>query len=798
MQFRTVAAFFLLLIAGVCRAAEPVTLRFTVWDGDESLRVIRTVLKQFEKENPDIRVKLENYADYNLYHQKMLVTYAANVAPDVAMMDMPHFQALAQRKALYPLNDFIDKEPEFKLDAYYKPIVDAHSLKGKLFVLPRDIAPEGIIYYNKGLFKKAGIPYPDGTWTWDLQERPELKEKDFVWVVRKLSDPANKHYGFAPSWPGLLYDTLTYSAGLDIVDNDERPTKVLYDDPRLVKIYEFVNNLSYKQRIIPGQTEISSVLQSTTQQLFARQQVAMYQSGIWDVPKMRDMLKPGSKEFFDWDIAAFPTYAHGDGKPHAPTGGSGYSIFTSTKYPEQAWRLVKYMAGPVSMVAMAKAGIAQPAIRELALSNAWLPGPDTPLEQQYPNNRIVTDQLVDSVKFAPTAPYWPDVDSIIAARRDSVYSNLMPPAEALKLGTQEGQARLNAMLREETLPPFNWVAGIAVMIVIVAAILLAIYLPERGDHYTRRQRLESRSAYKFISPWLFGLVVFTMGPMILSLLMSTMNWDMIMPAQWRGAKNFQEMFTEDPRFWTSLRVTITYTLIATPVGIIVAFLLALLLNQKVFGVPLFRAMYYIPSIGSAVAVTLVARKILSPEDGLLNAVLYSPIFRDWVGKPLSAIAGTPADPVNWLSNDKTALAALIMLSLLGVGGAMVVLLAGLQGIPNFYYEAATLDGAGPLARLKAITLPMVSPALFFSLITGFIGSFQVFTQVYVIVNGANSGGPNNALLVYMIAVWHSAFDTVRLGYAAALAWVLFFIIMLFTLAQFKMSKWVYYEADAKS
>jgi len=152
--------------------------------------------------------------------------------------------------------------------------------------------------------------------------------------------------------------------------------------------------------------------------------------------------------------------------------------------------------------------------------------------------------------------------------------------------------------------------------------------------------------------------------------------------------------------------------------------------------------------------------------------------------------------VNWLGNEHTAMPAIVLLALIGVGGSMIVMLAGLQGIPQDYYEAATVDGASPFQRMKAITLPLLTPSIFFSLITGFIGSFQVFTAVFIITGGAN-GGPNNSLLVYMISLWSNAFSTLRMGYAAALAWVLFLIIMVFTLVQFKASKWVYYEADVK-
>ncbi|HEY0866480.1 MAG TPA: extracellular solute-binding protein [Fimbriimonas sp.] len=796
------AATGFLALASIAGAA-PVTLRFTVWDGDESLRVIRGVLKQFEKEHPDIKVRLENFADYNMYHQKMLVTYAANAAPDVAMMDMGHFQALAKRKAILPLNEYFETTPGFDIREFYKPIVDAHSLDGLCYVLPRDIAPTGLVYYNKRIFREKGIPFPDGTWTWDFKVRPELREKDFLWVMQQLTekgpDGKVKRYGFVSGWPGQTVDTLTYSYGLKTLDDYKRPTKILYDTPEMRKIYDFYIDLALKKKWIPSNTEVSSVLQSTTQQLFVQQKVAMFQNGIWEVPNMRKMLKPGDKGFFEWDIALFPAAAKGvGGKPHRgyATGGSGYSIFSSTKHPKEAWELVKYMSGPPGMIAMAKAGIAQPAIRKLALTpDIWLPGPNTPLEQRYPANRIATDQAVPYVEFGPTADYWPEVAGLIDGRRDSIYNGIMTPAEGLKIGTKEAQLRLDQLLREEKLPPFPWPAGIALGLAIIGGILLAIYWPERKIKYSYREKKESLTAYKFLAPWLIGLAVFTVGPMVLSLLMSVMNWDMIQPAQWRGGKNFHEAFVEDPRFWISLRVTAAYTLIATPLGIFFALLLALLLNQKVRGVPLFRAVYYLPTITSAVAMTLIARKLFAPEGGLVNSLLYSPVMKP-IGNAISSYAGTPSEPVNWFGNEHTAMATIILLSLLGVGGAMIILLAGLQGIPHYYYEAATVDGANPFQRMKAITLPLLTPALFFCLVTGFIGAFQVFTQIFIVTNGPN-GGPNNSMLVYMISIYSAAFATLRLGYAAALAWVLFFIVLLFTLMQMKLSKWVYYEADAK-
>ncbi len=802
MLRRTILGLFLLMLLPFARG-EDITLRFTVWDGDESLKILRGLCRDFEKENPGIKVKLENFSDYNLYHQKMLVTYAGNTAPDVAMMDMGHFQALAKRKAIYPLNEFYGKTPGFDIKDYYKPIVDALSLDGTCFVLPRDIAPQGLIYYNKRIFDEAGIPYPDGSWTWDFQVRPELREKDFLWVMQQLTkfgkDGKPERYGFVSGWPAQAVDTLMFSYGLDYVDDYAHPTKIFYNLPDMIKIYEFYMDLSTKKKWIPSNQEVSSVLQSTTQQLFVSEKVAMYQNGIWEVPNMRKMLKPGQKGFFEWDIALYPACARDvTGKPRRsfPTGGSGYSIFTSTKYPDAAWKLVQFMAGAPGMTAMAKAGIAQPAIRSLALTpDVWLPGPNTPIEQQYPASRIVTDQAVPFVHFDVTADYWPEVTGLIGGRRDSIYNAIMSPKEALDLGTKEAQLRMDQLLREEKLPAFNWTAGIIVGVSIVALTLALVYWPERKRRYTYREKKESQAAYKFLSPWLIGMAVFTLGPMVLSILMSTMNWDMIQPAQWRGAGNFREAFLEDPRFWISLKVTLYFTLIGTPIGIIFALMLALLLNQKVKGVALFRSMYYMPSIASAVALTLVGRKLFAPEGGLINSILYSPIFKP-IGDAISSWAQTPGEQVNWFGNEFTAMPSLIILGLLGVGGSMIVLLAGLQGIPQFYYEAATVDGANAFQRMKAITLPLLTPALFFCLITGFIGAFQVFTQVYIVTNGPN-GGPNNSMWVQMMSIYSAAFVTIRMGYAAALAWVLFAVVLVFTLIQMRMSKWVHYEAEAK-
>ncbi|RYG85319.1 sugar ABC transporter permease [bacterium] len=281
--------------------------------------------------------------------------------------------------------------------------------------------------------------------------------------------------------------------------------------------------------------------------------------------------------------------------------------------------------------------------------------------------------------------------------------------------------------------------------------------------------------------------------MILSLLMSFADWDIISPAKFRGLGNFREAFTEDPSFYASLWATLKYTAFSVPLGIIGSMALALLLNQKVKGVAIYRSLYYLPSISSFVAASLIWRRLFNPEGGLVNAVIYGSSGHSMVGDALSRYVGTPDKMVDWLGNQVTALPAIIIMSLWGIGGGMVIFLAGLQGIPQHYYEAATLDGAGAVGKFRNVTLPLLTPTIFFTLITGLIGSLQVFTQAFIMTQG----GPNDATRFFVYHLYLAAFDSVRMGYASALGWILFAIVLVFTLIQVRGSKWVYYEADTK-
>lgn len=290
-------------------------------------------------------------------------------------------------------------------------------------------------------------------------------------------------------------------------------------------------------------------------------------------------------------------------------------------------------------------------------------------------------------------------------------------------------------------------------------------------------RREGIAGYLFIMPWLAGLFIFTLGPMIFSALLSFQENDLLTPPKWVGLDNFSTMFSNE-LFWKALQNTTIYSVGTVGLGMISSLILALLMNTRARGITLFRTIYYLPAVLPAAPVALLWIQIFNPETGLANAVL------SWFGLPAQ----------HWIYSEGQALPCLMMIALWSVGSSLVIYLAGLQGIPQELYDAAQVDGAGWWSQLLHITLPMLSPTIFFTLIMNIIGSFMVFTQSQVMT----AGGPNNATLTYVLYLYQNAFQYFKFGYASALAWVLFAIVLVLSLLVFRSANfWVYYESESR-
>lgn len=293
---------------------------------------------------------------------------------------------------------------------------------------------------------------------------------------------------------------------------------------------------------------------------------------------------------------------------------------------------------------------------------------------------------------------------------------------------------------------------------------------------TRGARRSRSAGYLFLLPWLVGLFAITLGPMVASLYLSLTDYSLIGSSSFIGLDNYRRMFFDDDRFATSAWVTLRYVVISVPLQLAFALLLAILLNQGLRGLAFYRSVYYLPSLlGSSVAIAVLWRQVFG-SSGLLNQAL--------------GLLGLDNLP-NWIASPEYALGTLIVLNVWTFGSPMLIFLAGLRQVPSELYEAAAVDGAGTWQRFLRITMPMLTPVIFFNLVLQMISSFQTFTQAYIVSGG--SGGPVDSTLFYTLYLYQKAFFDFEMGYASALAWVLLLVTALFTWIAFATSKyWVHY------
>jgi len=290
----------------------------------------------------------------------------------------------------------------------------------------------------------------------------------------------------------------------------------------------------------------------------------------------------------------------------------------------------------------------------------------------------------------------------------------------------------------------------------------------------KRKLIKNLEGYIAILLALLGVVFLFVGPMIYSLYLSFTTYDVLNPPVWRGIQNYVEMFTDDPLFPKALVNTVYYAFGSLLPRLLIAFFFALLLNQKfVRGLGVYRTLFYLPSVSAGVAIAIMWQYIYDPEHGLMNYML-----------SLVGLHGPP-----WLGSPQWAMPALIVMSVWQFGTPLIIFLAGLQGIPTHLYESATIDGATSFKKTIYITIPMLSPSIFFNMVMGLIYAFQVFANVYILTDG----GPINSTLVYVVYLYRRSFQWLEMGYGSAMAWFFFVIVFGLTLTQFRFSKWVYYE-----
>jgi multiple sugar transport system permease protein len=742
-----------LCLCGFSAAADaPAKTKVVFWNlfttGDQ-LDVITELVNRFNQSNAAYRVEKVDIP-YQHIHAKMLPAIAGGTPPDVSIFDRFLVASYAARGAFLPLDDRIAAASIRGEDFFDAPWGEC-LYNAQQFAVPYDTDVR-VMYYNKKAFLDAGLDPEKPPRVWS--ELREYSKK----LTKRRKDGHFDQVGFVPIWGnvGALY-LYGWQKGAHFTSPDGRT--VTLNHPKNVEAMTWIRDV-IRDYGLENLTTLSSGFGAEAQNPFITGKIAMT---VLDVGELSTIQKYGAG--LEWGAAPCP-YAD-DGVPATWSGGFSLIIPRAARSTDGAWEFCRFILSEPSQRYMATSSNKLPALRAAA---------NDPFFQQSAFWRLAVDQMKYS-HYRPITPVGAKVIEEMYRAVDLVARGDLEPQVALDIATRESQKELDRFLSETGGPPVNWTAVFAVLGSIVAVLLLF-----RAWHSWRRikalslQRHEALAGYCFAAPAILGLALFTLGPILAAFTYSFMHYEILTPGEWVGVDNYKRLFTTDRYFMVALWNTFYFTALAVPLSISLSLALAMLLNMQIGGRALYRTCFYIPTVVPAVAGTLLWMWLFNAEYGLINVVL------NFLGVP----------EVPWLTNKYWTKPALIIMGLWGVGGGMIIFLAALQGVPRQLYEAADIDGAGPWKKFRHITLPMISPAMFFMLVMGVIGALQVFTQAYLM--NAGGGGPSDSLLFYVLYLFREAFQHLHMGYAAAMAWVLFLMILVITGVQFVVARrWVYYE-----
>ncbi|HVM33304.1 MAG TPA: sugar ABC transporter substrate-binding protein [bacterium] len=403
------ACFIVIASAGCGSHGSGTKIKISSWGDLQENAILVNLIAGFEKTHPGVQVELERIP-FNQYVPKLLTEVAGGLAPDVIFVEVNNFTDLYLRGALEPLNSYM-KADNFTLDGYYPQVVDRFTADGTTYVIPRDTAPIGVIYYNKTAFDQAGLAYPTDNWDWN----------DFVLDAKKVmkTDASGKvtRWGFIDEWP--IWDAWVYDAGGSFADDVKKPTKWTFAlDPDSLRGVQFRSDLMNKYKVMPQPSGLAAMGGVGTADMFVNGSAAMYYSGLWKVPQFRQI------KDFKWDVVMFPK--NPSGYRAFPTGGSGYGILKSSTHKQEAWELVKYISGEEGAKELAATGLAQPAIMSVSNSPTFLDGQD-------PQNKKMVLDAMKYVKYNPMCKNWFEVhDSVIGPELDRVWNGTETAKEAME------------------------------------------------------------------------------------------------------------------------------------------------------------------------------------------------------------------------------------------------------------------------------------------------------------------------------------------------------------------------------
>ena len=760
---------------------------------NEPDRGLEAALREWERKNPGWRVIASYYGD-GRDAQKLLTAVAGGDPPQIITQDRFTVGEFASRGAFLALDEFIARS-SLRAEDFYESAWNEATYRGSVYGIPRDV-DDRALYYNKQMLRDAGFVDENG------EARPprdwaELREYAEKLTIRDASGRIQR-LGFAPNYGDAWLYIYAWLNGGEFMSADGR-TCTLADPENvaalayMVQLYDAVGGMAQAEAFVRANTN------DRTLEPFLIDQLAMKIDGNWQLRQMADIAP-------NLDFGVAPAPAPRGREPITWGGGYSYVIPRGARHAEKAFELIEYLVSEEGFgltqrvwarhsAARGRGYIpimsARPAVNEKLMAEFL--ERDQNLSPSIRAAVPVFMDLMEVSRYRPVTPVGQFLWDEHVRALESAGRNKVDPAKVLADAEARVQARLDRILAETdaeagTHAAVPWVtlsALIAGGAILIAIGWIAMLHKRRGE---RLRRDEATAAAFFLSPWVIGFLVLMAGPMAASLVFSFCRYDVLHPARFVGLDNYERLLT-DNLFWKSILNT-AYMLLVVPLGMIIGLAIALLLNAEVRGVKVYRTLFYLPAIMPIVAAAMLWSWVLNPKHGLLNTTIrllgLDRLPALWGGEYFEPLwLNSPS----WFFGSK---AAILVMLLWSSGSGMIIWLAGLKGIPRHLYEAAEIDGAGPLRRFFAVTLPMLTPYIFFNLVIGVIGIMQIFTPAFVMTPNAQ---PGDSTLFYAFHLFNSAFRYFEMGYASALAWVLLLMILGLTLLQLWSSKrWVHYEA----
>lgn len=715
--------------------------------------VYERLAESFNAANPDIRFRIiwTNLSD------KMHLLTAADALPD--LIPLPDFTLVNYEHSFLDLDPFLSRDPA-KTEQIFPQLLSACRYEGRLKMMPTFFNVP-LLYYRPDLFRAAGVTEPTSQWTWD----------DLRAAAKRLT--VRTPQGRTEIWGtrvelGWWVEWLAYirQAGSDLMDEQGNVT---IGNPATRDGIRFMHRLIHEDQSAPLPRE------APPSGFIGGRYATICGGHVLEWITLREA------NAFEWDIAPLP--AGPAGRTTGEFAVAGYAIWNKARDPEAAWKVLSYLTDKEAGLALCRAGF--PPVRKDVAAEEYLKGTRA-TRTQYPRNR---EALLETLTFARSVPkqksFRPIAMGIVNPLIQAAVLDPNPASiDNIHTRLQRDCTGFLETMREQptaTVKAGSLAWGAAAIVVVLGTL---IFLRRRSAGVYERPRAGTEKRfYLFISPWIVGTLLLTVGPMITSLYWSLTSYDLTSAPRFIGIANYTALFNQDPYFWHSLRITLIYAAAAAPLSLVMGLVTAMLLNRNTRGMGVFRTLFYLPSILPIAASGLMWAWVFNPQFGMLNRAL--------------SMLGIPGP--GWLYDPEWALPSLVIISLWGFGGGMLICLAGLKAIPSTLYEAAAIDGAGAIRQFIHVTLPSLSPVLFFNLTMSMIGALQIFDVAYIVGTvGPGLGEPQKSTYFYVLNLYEKSFIHLQLGLGSAMAWVLFTLILVLTLANFGMKRfWVHSEADTR-